>query len=451
MALSRVDGEDDLYVGGIWALRRSDTLAEKNIRHVLSVVGFSPDSLRNFKDEPWSEYGKQFRHLLIDVDDVDDSNLLVELPRAVRFIHRGLRGQSSSEGDNVDAALGGGSTLGKKSQVAADTPDRGASRDGGVFVHCAAGKSRSVSVIIAYLLWRHPSRFDTSSVSCSAYGDMNNSKHHDSRATSTANTNMDHRRWRKETAQDAVEAALALIRRTRPMAEPNDGFREQLALWWEMGCPANDDDGVENHPLYQRWAYKREVEEHVAVGQAPSRLRFEDEDPLAVAARAGSNGHQDAESTLRCKRCRRTLATAPFIGQHIASPSSKSLAPGQPCPHYFIEPLSWMRSELERGELNGRLSCPNERCGAAVGRYDWKGIRCACGGWVTPGLSLQRARVDAEVRRRPGTSSEHGGAGAGAGAELSEVARNLGIRMPPGSGSSPSPGRGAGGGRDGHL
>jgi dual specificity phosphatase 12 len=75
---------------------------------------------------------------------------------------------------------------------------------------------------------------------------------------------------------------------------------------------------------------------------------------------------------------------------------------------------AWMRSELEKGEVNGRLSCPNERCGAAVGRYDWKGIRCACGGWVTPGLSLQRARVDEEVRRRPGTSSEHGGAGAGA-------------------------------------
>ncbi|QPG98495.1 hypothetical protein C2857_007666 [Epichloe festucae Fl1] len=483
MALSRVDGQDNLYIGGfvrysIWALRRSDALAEKNVTHVLSVVGFSPDRLKNFEDEPWSEYGKRFRHLLIDIHDVEDSNLLVELPKAVRFIHQGLRGggQSSSSsssssggGNNVDdaALAGAGLRPEEKSRGAGETPDRGARRDGGgggVFVHCAAGKSRSVSVVIAYLLWRHPSRFDASFASSSACGNIN-----DPRAASTADTNVDchhhhHHRSRKETAQDAVEAALALVRRTRPMAEPNDGFMEQLALWWEMGCPANDNDGVENHPLYQRWAYKREVEEHVAVGQAPSRLRFEDEDPLAVAARAGSNGHhQDAESTLRCKRCRRTLATAPFITQHVASTSSKSLAPGQPCPHYFIEPLSWMRSELERGELNGRLSCPNERCGAAVGRYDWKGIRCACGGWVTPGLSLQRARVDEEVRRRPGTSREHGGAGAGAGAgaELSEVARNLGIRMPPGSGPSPSSGRGAGGGggggggrgrgRDGHL
>jgi dual specificity phosphatase 12 len=84
-----------------------------------------------------------------------------------------------------------------------------------------------------------------------------------------------------------------------------------------------------------------------------------------------------------------------------------------------------MRSELEKGELNGRLNCPNERCGAAVGRYDWKGIRCACGGWVTPGLSLQRARVDEEVRRK---------AVAGKGLGSSQVANNLGIRMPPGAG-----------------
>ncbi|KAG5912795.1 hypothetical protein E4U42_001825, partial [Claviceps africana] len=151
--------------------------------------------------------------------------------------------------------------------------------------------------------------------------------------------------------------------------------------------------------------------------------------------------------------CRRVLATAPFIQQHVAAASSRSLGPGQPCPHYFVEPLSWMRRELEKGQLHGRLGCPNERCGAAVGRYDWKGIRCACGGWVTPGLSLQRARVDEEVRRktRPGSGNPGRGAGAGAGAGpgagagAEAGAVDFGIRMPPGSGG------GRGGGRGGHL
>ncbi|RCI09935.1 hypothetical protein L249_8377 [Ophiocordyceps polyrhachis-furcata BCC 54312] len=373
MALSRIEGLDGLYVGGLWALRRSDSLQERGIAHVLSL--FDPSGLKNFKDEPWTVYGKAFRHLLIDIDDVDESDLLIELPRAVRFIADGLQ-------------------------------DRGGAA---VFVHCAAGKSRSVAVVVAYLLWRFPHRFDPDTVPSDG-------------SLSPDNNHTAPRKHCKETAPQAVAAALALVRRSRPLAEPNCGFMQQLAIWWEMGCP----DDVETHPAYQRWAYRREVEESVAAGQAPSRLRFEDEQQSGVPSSSPPSSsavatatHNSPELKLRCKKCRLVLAAGPFIQTHAPAKPMK-----EQCPHHFVEPLSWMRGELERGLLDGRLVCPNERCGTVVGRYDWKGLRCACGGWVTPGLSLQRARVDEERVSRSLTG------------EASMM--SMGIRMPPGRGGAGS-------------
>ncbi|KAK5989489.1 Tyrosine-protein phosphatase YVH1-like protein [Cladobotryum mycophilum] len=384
MAVSRIEDVDGLYVGGLWALRRSDSLLERGITHVLSMVSFNPAGLKNFKNEPFAEYGKPFKHLLIDIDDVDDEDILIHMPRAVGFIDEGM---SKRNGD-----------------AATTTLEKGV---GNLDLGHDAGKSRSVSMVVAYLLWRYPNRFDPGSSSPAT------------------------KRPRRETAPEAVLAALRLIRRTRPMAEPNEGFMQQLALWWEWGCP----EDMEGHPAYQRWAYQREVKESVDVGQAPSRLRFEDE----FAQPAESSGRAASGVSLRCKKCRRTLATAPFILQHEPLPSSSPslessptatatlpAAPAAPtaCQHIFVEPLSWMRTELEKGEMSGRLSCPHARCGAGVGRYDWKGFRCTCGEWVTPGFSLQRARVDEEVRRAAPAVMSGGGA---------RAARNLGIRMPPGA------------------
>jgi dual specificity phosphatase 12 len=92
-----------------------------------------------------------------------------------------------------------------------------------------------------------------------------------------------------------------------------------------------------------------------------------------------------------------------------------------PCTHHFIHPLSWMRPELEKGELSGRLECPNEKCRAQVGKYAWQGMRCSCGVWVCPAFSLGKGRCD-EVVKREGSTSAGAGAAAGGG----------GIRLPPG-------------------
>lgn len=66
---------------------------------------------------------------------------------------------------------------------------------------------------------------------------------------------------------------------------------------------------------------------------------------------------------------------------------------------------------LEQGELDGRLECP--KCKANVGKYAWQGMRCSCGDWVLPAISLSKGKVD-EAKQ---TSN------------VDEVA--LGIRRPP--------------------
>ncbi|KAK0336313.1 tyrosine protein phosphatase yvh1 [Friedmanniomyces endolithicus] len=270
--------------------------------------------------------------MVVEVDDVDDENLLEHFAACNEFIQRGLEG------------------------------------GGGVFVHCVMGKSRSSTVMSAFLMQRHGL---------------------------------------------TREEALSQIQQARPICEPNEGFWKQLELYHDMATPKN----VDEHPAYQRWLYQREIELSRACGQAPEaeKIRFEDEH---VHAQAG------AEFEMRCRKCRRQLATSQYLLPHtprqqntspLASPNPSPLTL---CSHYFLDPLSWMKSELEQGKLEGRLECP--KCRANVGKYAWQGMQCSCGEWVVPGISLAKGRVD-EVKSRP---SVGGAAGTG-------VGMGMGIRMPP--------------------
>ena len=203
--------------------------------------------------------------------------------------------------------------------------------------------------------------------------------------------------------------ALESIRTVRSIAEPNDGFMEQLWLYHRMGAPVD----IDAEPAYQRWLFERSVKDSVDCGQAPDNIRFEDE--------AHPKEAKGSKLEVRCRKCRRNLATSAYIASHepkAASATQDSLvaaakrpisearpqadgslasaAPNQ-CAHLFLDPLSWMRIELEKGNLDGRLECP--KCGTNVGKYAWQGMKCSCGAWVTPAISLSRSRVD-EIRTR---------------------------------------------------
>ncbi|KAI1780934.1 dual specificity protein phosphatase 12 [Hypoxylon cercidicola] len=357
MAFSRVPEAGNLWVGGVWALNLEgsrEKLYQQNVTHVLSVIKFSFDK--------WGEEAKRFKHMSIDIDDEPGSDLLMHFSSAVRFINNGLYPPSSSvETDGRTETEGG------QSQDDNTSP-------GGVFVHCAMGVSRSVSCVIAYLLYKYPHRFG--------------GKQYTPSATSAAE--------RRQTSKVAVERALQLVRRERSVAGPNSGFMRQLELWWEMGCPADDDSSVERHPVYQKWLYDRMLEENRSVHVAPEaeRIRFEDEVESEKEGVEIETGKPDGKE-VRCKKCRRILATPKFVVSHTPTGSESSN-----CAHVFVDTLSWMRPALEGGALEGRLSCPSAKCGATVGRFAWQGLQCSCRQWVVPAFSLNRSRIDEVAPRR---------------------------------------------------
>lgn len=245
------------------------------------------------------------------------------------------------------------------------------------------GKSRSSTVLIAYLLW------------------ASNRAH---AAHPTPDPNSDTTNLPPQPLD--FDSALALVRRGRPLCEPNDGFEEQLKLYHQMGCP----DDITTHPLYQRWLYRRNVQESLSVNQAPGMdvVRFEDEheyenvgDGIAAPTAETDPGSEKSPMDLKCRKCRRLLAKSTFTVEH-KPPQGKAIAD---CQHIFLHPLSWMKEALEAGELEGRLTCPNEKCGANVGKYSWQGMRCNCGGWETPVFAVARSRVDEAPARQSSAAS----------------------------------------------
>ena len=46
--------------------------------------------------------------------------------------------------------------------------------------------------------------------------------------------------------------------------------------------------------------------------------------------------------------------------------------------------MKWMEPFLSEGHLSGKIVCPNKKCGAKLGNYDWAGVCCGCRQWVVP-------------------------------------------------------------------
>lgn len=288
--------EENIWIGGMFALQQKEAIEKANITHVLSVlrIDLKESLFKGFHD-----------HHVVAVDDTDDEDLLQHFPTTIAFISRGL------------------------------------SSGGAVFVHCAMGISRSATVLTAYLM-----------------------------------------KTRKLSAEDALET----VRAARSFVFPNPSFRKQLELYEEMGCP----DAVQEHPKYQRWLFKNQVEMSNMIGRAPDQIRFCDQEKEGAQVQGLEEG--SSENVLRCKRCRQTLATSHALAPHTTVLSLAKDSTPQVCSHHFLEPLLWMKPEMSKGAVSGKLKCP--KCDSKVGSYAWQGIQCSCGSWVVPGISVAKGKVD---------------------------------------------------------
>jgi dual specificity phosphatase 12 len=100
-----------LFIGGLHALyQKPDLFQQAGITHIVSILDFDIYEAGAFEE---------YKHIHIRVDDDPNENLLQHFQETNRFIEDALAGE------------------------------------GGVFVHCAMGKSRSATVAVAYLMQKY--------------------------------------------------------------------------------------------------------------------------------------------------------------------------------------------------------------------------------------------------------------------------------------------------------
>ncbi|KAK6124808.1 hypothetical protein DH2020_041424 [Rehmannia glutinosa] len=125
---------------------------------------------------------------------------------------------------------------------------------------------------------------------------------------------------------------------------------------------------------------------------------------LSSIVEASTDKEPPRTPAYRCKKCRRLVALQENVLDHVPgegetcfewhkrrSRNSFSRSDDEECSSIFIEPLRWMTT-VEEGGLEGKLLCAH--CEARLGYFNWSGIQCSCGSWITPAFQLHKSRVD---------------------------------------------------------
>lgn len=383
----------NLWLGDLPSALDAARLKESNIHSIVSVMRG-----RVSVHETLIRYQ-------INIDDTEDADVLSHLVAVISFIQKELE------------------------------------KGRGVLVHCAAGVSRSATVVAAYLMYSQ---------------------------------GLD------------VNAAISVVRVARPTIEPNANFLSQLKIFQQASFR------ISRYDKATRMFYLDKMVKEVLnrSGPMPPHLL----NSLSSSSPGSSPLLPGSCWRIRCKMCRQDLASQEYILEHGSAPSrpsdaaqevalnggssarlgedlsnaltlaeteanqvstamlpvkslpgsqpedkcslevyhnapgnmlaggSPSLPPSIPkppvmltapvqrmmpqiftskqsainsqCSGYFLEPMKWMDSFLSKGALSGKIICPNKKCNAKLGNYDWAGVYCSCQGWVVPGFCIHRSKVD---------------------------------------------------------
>ncbi|XP_021745822.1 dual specificity protein phosphatase 12-like [Chenopodium quinoa] len=231
-------------------------------------------------------------------------------------------------------------------------------KNGAVLVHCFAGVSRSAAIITAYLM---------------------------------------------RSEQLSQEAALESLRQCCEFVSPNDNFLEQLKMFEEMGFKVD-----RGNTQYKRFrlrilgdSYNRGHKIDSSKFGADPGLPQQVESPRPEGL---PDGNKNSNVAYRCKKCRRVVALQENIVDHVPGEGMSAFQwhkrrSGNPydksddfgCSSIFVEPLKWMKA-VEEGAIEGKLLCVH--CDARLGYFNWSGIQCNCGSWITPAFQLHKSRID---------------------------------------------------------
>jgi len=278
-----------LYIGGFESTQCATPLQKLKITHILDLRGGIPT------------FPKEFKYLTFnEIVDVPSQDILTYFPKCIEFIEEGRR-------------------------------------SGGVLVHCAAGVSRSATVVCAYLM------------------------------TSESLT-----------ATNALED----LRKVRPCVCPNIGFKKQLDMWFDMGFTLEGSSKF--HRLYQLQKIS---------------LNGISEDIQLPYAEDSIGAQEDCWACSSCRR--KLFTPSNIIDHEPSVANAYCREEKMKCEVVYVEPIAWMSSSVQpnlicnynRGGL-GELRCPNRHCSQIVGSWSMRPHICqGCQGVVCPAFQIKKHKV----------------------------------------------------------